>query len=437
MTGVNLVKYNAIYEKCYAKKMGKVSKIVGLTIESIGPEANLNDLCRIVAKDNPQMEVMAEVVGFKDNRILLMPFESVDGIGPGSIVENTGSVLKVAVSDDILGKTLDGLGRPISGEELVGSAEYPVECTPPDPMSREIISEVLPLGVKAVDGLITVGKGQRIGIFAGSGVGKSTLLGMFARNTKADINVIALIGERGREVREFIERDLGEEGMKRSVIVVATSDKPALIRNKAAKTATAIAEYFRDQGKKVLLMMDSLTRFSMAQREIGLASGEPPVTRGYPPSVYSEMPKLLERAGMSSKGSITGLYTVLVDGDDFNEPITDTARGILDGHIMLSRKLGHKNHYPAIDVLQSISRVMGQIATKEHKTVAGKLKNVLATYHEAEDLINIGAYKSGSNKNIDYAIEKIDMVNKFLRQGVDEKFSFDDELAMLNAIFDE
>ena len=437
MTGVNLVKYNAIYEKCYAKKMGKVSKIVGLTIEAIGPEANLNDLCRIVAKDNPQMEVMAEVVGFKDNRILLMPFESVDGIGPGSIVENTGSVLKVAVSDDILGKTLDGLGRPISGEELVGSAEYPVECTPPDPMSREIISEVLPLGVKAVDGLITVGKGQRIGIFAGSGVGKSTLLGMFARNTKADINVIALIGERGREVREFIERDLGEEGMKRSVIVVATSDKPALIRNKAAKTATAIAEYFRDQGKDVLLMMDSLTRFSMAQREIGLASGEPPVTRGYPPSVYSEMPKLLERAGMSSKGSITGLYTVLVDGDDFNEPITDTARGILDGHIMLSRKLGHKNHYPAIDVLQSISRVMGQIATKEHKTVAGKLKNVLATYHEAEDLINIGAYKSGSNKNIDYAIEKIDMVNKFLRQGVDEKFSFDDELAMLNAIFDE
>ena len=437
MTGVNLVKYNAIYEKCYAKKMGKVSKIVGLTIEAIGPEANLNDLCRIVAKDNPQMEVMAEVVGFKDNRILLMPFESVDGIGPGSIVENTGSVLKVAVSDDVLGKTLDGLGRPISGEELVGSAEYPVECTPPDPMSREIISEVLPLGVKAVDGLITVGKGQRIGIFAGSGVGKSTLLGMFARNTKADINVIALIGERGREVREFIERDLGEEGMKRSVIVVATSDKPALIRNKAAKTATAIAEYFRDQGKDVLLMMDSLTRFSMAQREIGLASGEPPVTRGYPPSVYSEMPKLLERAGMSSKGSITGLYTVLVDGDDFNEPITDTARGILDGHIMLSRKLGHKNHYPAIDVLQSISRVMGQIATKEHKTVAGKLKNVLATYHEAEDLINIGAYKSGSNKNIDYAIEKIDMVNKFLRQGVDEKFSFDDELAMLNAIFDE
>lgn len=437
MASLNLGKYNAIYEKCYAKKMGKVAKVVGLTIESIGPDANLNDLCRIVPKDNPQMEVMAEVVGFKDNRILLMPFESVDGVGPGSVVENTGSVLKVAVSDDVLGKTLDGLGRPITGEELVNATKYPVECMPPDPMMREIIKDVLPLGVKAVDGLITVGKGQRIGIFAGSGVGKSTLLGMFARNTKADINVIALIGERGREVREFIERDLGEEGMRRSVVVVATSDKPALIRNKAAKTATAIAEYFRDQGKDVLLMMDSLTRFSMAQREIGLASGEPPVTRGYPPSVYSEMPKLLERAGMSSIGSITGLYTVLVDGDDFNEPITDTARGILDGHIMLSRKLGHKNHYPAIDVLQSISRVMGQIATKDHKAIAGKLKNVLATYHEAEDLINIGAYKSGSNKNIDYAIEKIDKVNQFLRQGVDEKFSFDEEIAMLNAIFEE
>ena len=437
MAVLNLEKYNVIYEKCYAKKLGKVSKIVGLTIESIGPDANLNDVCKITAKDNSEVEVMAEVVGFKDNRILLMPFENVDGIGPGSIVENTGGVLKVAVSDDILGKTVDGLGRPINGEELVGAEEYSVEAPPPDPMSREIISDVLPLGVKAVDGLITVGKGQRIGIFAGSGVGKSTLLGMFARNTKADINVIALIGERGREVREFIERDLGEEGMKRSVVVVATSDKPALIRNKAAKTATAIAEYFRDKGKDVLLMMDSLTRFSMAQREIGLASGEPPVTRGYPPSVYSEMPKLLERAGMSSVGSITGLYTVLVDGDDFNEPITDTARSILDGHIMLSRKLGHKNHYPAIDVLQSISRVMSQIATREHKSVAGKLKNVLATYNEAEDFINIGAYKSGSNKNIDYAIEKIDKVNEFLLQGVDEKFNFEEELAMLNAIFED
>lgn len=303
-------------------------------------------------------------------------------------------------------------------------------------MTREIINTVLPLGVKAVDGLITVGKGQRIGIFAGSGVGKSTLMGMFARNTKADINVIALIGERGREVREFVERDLGEEGMKRSVVVVATSDKPALIRNKAAKTATAIAEYFRDQGKDVLLMMDSLTRFSMAQREIGLASGEPPVTRGYPPSVYSEMPKILERAGNSDKGSITGLYTVLVDGDDFNEPITDTARSILDGHIMLNRKLAHKNHYPAIDVMQSISRVMSAIVDDEHKAASGKLKNVLATYAEAEDLINIGAYKQGSNKNIDYAISKIEAVNEFLRQRTDEKFMFDEEVQLLEQLFE-
>ena len=303
-------------------------------------------------------------------------------------------------------------------------------------MARKIIDEVLPLGVKAVDGLITVGKGQRIGIFAGSGVGKSTLLGMFARNTKADIHVIALIGERGREVREFVERDLGEEGMKRSVVIVATSDKPALIRNKAAKTATAIAEYFRDQGKDVLLMMDSLTRFSMAQREIGLASGEPPVTRGYPPSVYSEMPKLLERAGTSDKGSITGLYTVLVDGDDMNEPITDTARSILDGHIMLSRKLGHKNHYPAIDVLQSISRVMSSIATSEHKELAGKLRNVMATYNEAEDLINIGAYKNGTNREIDYAIQKIQAVNEFLIQKTDEKFEFSEEIDLLRKLFE-
>ena len=435
MINVDVEKYLALKEKKYYRKLGKVSKIVGLTIESIGPDARLNDLCRITSDKSGGQEVMAEVVGFKDNRVLLMPFESVDGIGPGSLVENTGDVLRVKVGPEILGKVVDGLGRPIDGSEIEHGEAYSVEAPAPDPMTREIIHEVLPLGVKAVDGLITVGKGQRIGIFAGSGVGKSTLLGMFARNTKADINVIALIGERGREVREFTERDMGEEGMKRSVVVVATSDKPALIRNKAAKTATAIAEYFRDQGKDVLLMMDSLTRFSMAQREIGLASGEPPVTRGYPPSVYSEMPKLLERAGTAGQGSITGLYTVLVDGDDFNEPITDTARSILDGHIMLSRKLGHKNHYPAIDILQSISRVMSQIATKEHKQLAGKLKTVMATYNEAEDLINIGAYKSGSNKNIDFAISKIDKVNDFLTQGVDEKYDFEEEMQLLQEIF--
>jgi len=328
------------------------------------------------------------------------------------------------------------LGRPTDIEGELGlDIAYPVDAPPPDPMDRVIINEVLPLGVKAVDGLITVGKGQRIGIFAGSGVGKSTLMGMFARNTKAQVNVIALIGERGREVREFVENDLGPEGMKRSVVVVATSDKPALIRKKAAMTATAIAEYFRDQGKDVLLMMDSLTRFSMAQREIGLASGEPPVTRGYPPSVYAEMPKLLERAGNSDVGSITGLYTVLVDGDDFNEPITDTARSILDGHIVLNRRLAQQNHYPAIDVLASISRVMSAVASKPHKKAAGQLKNVMATYSEAEDLINIGAYKAGSNKNIDFAISKIDSVNHFLLQDTDEKFNFEDEIAMLFDMF--
>ena len=434
----NFEKYQKLADNTYFGRLGKVVKIVGLTIESVGPEAKLNDLCRIIIDKNTGTSILAEVVGFRDKRLLLMPFESVEGIGVGCIVENTGHPLSVVVGDELLGHTVDGVGRPTDLDELEEldlRYEYPVEAAPPDPMSRKIIDEVLPLGVKAVDTLITVGKGQRIGIFAGSGVGKSTLMGMFARNTQADINVIALIGERGREVKEFIEHDLGEEGMRRSVVVVATSDKPALIRSKAAKTATAIAEYFRDQGKDVLLMMDSLTRFSMAQREIGLASGEPPVTRGYPPSVYSEMPKLLERAGNSDVGSITGLYTVLVDGDDFNEPITDTARSILDGHIMLSRKLGHKNHYPAIDVLQSISRVMSSIATKEHKALVGKLKNVMATYNEAEDLINIGAYKSGSNPDIDYAIRKIRDVNAFLRQATDEKFVFEEEVSLLGDLF--
>ena len=427
--------YYSLLHKSYVKELGKVSKIVGLTVESVGPPCKLNDLCKVTSKDGSQ-HVMAEVVGFRDNHVLLMPFESVEGIGPGAFVENTKEPLKVMVGEELLGHSLDGLGRPIDGSELHLTESYPIEAPPPDALKRKIISDVLPLGVKAVDGMITVGKGQRIGIFAGSGVGKSTLMGMFARNTKADVNVIALIGERGREVREFIERDLGEEGMRRSVVVVATSDKPALIRNKAAKTATAIAEYFRDQGKDVLLMMDSLTRFSMAQREIGLASGEPPVTRGYPPSVYAELPKVLERAGNTHQGSITGLYTVLVDGDDFNEPITDTARGILDGHIVLSRNLAHKNHYPAIDIMASISRCMSAIASKEHKQAAGRLKNVLATYNDAEDLINIGAYKSGSNPEIDYAITKINQVNAYLMQDVDSKFLLEDELQQLYAIFE-
>ena len=433
---MNLNKYDTALQKNYFKRQGKVVNVVGLTIESNGPDAKLDDLCKIIVDKDEDKYVMAEVVGFKDGKTLLMPFETTEGIGSGCIVENMGYPLSVQVGDDMLGLTLDGLGRPIDGTEYIGSAAYQIDAPSPDPLSRVIISEPLPLGVKAVDGIMTIGKGQRIGIFAGSGVGKSTLLGMFARNTRADINVIALIGERGREVREFIERDLGEEGMKRSVLVVATSDKPALVRRKAAQTATAIAEYFRDQGRDVLLMMDSLTRFSMAQREIGLASGEPPVTRGYPPSVYAQMPKLLERAGNSDVGSITGLYTVLVDGDDFNEPITDTARSILDGHIMLDRRLGHKNHYPAIDVLQSISRCMSQIATKEHKAAAGRLKTVLATYNEAEDLINIGAYKVGANPNIDYAMEKINAINEYLCQDVDTKYSFDEELQMLMSLFE-
>ena len=435
MISIDFDKYRQLLEKSYEKEIGRVVKMVGLTIEASGPNANLNDLCYITGEG--QQKKMAEVVGFRENRILLMPYDDMEGIGIGSLVENSGAVFKVPVGENLLGRTLNGLGNPMDGTKLSFDKYYPAEAAAPDPLKRKIIDEVLPLGVKAVDGMLTIGKGQRIGIFAGSGVGKSTLLGMFARNTKADINVIALIGERGREVREFIERDLGEEGMKRSVLVVATSDQPALIRKKAAKTATAIAEYFRDQGKDVLLMMDSLTRFSMAQREIGLASGEPPVSRGYPPSVYSEMPKLLERAGNSEHGSITGLYTVLVDGDDFNEPITDTARSILDGHIMLTRKLGYLNHYPAIDILQSISRCMSSIITKDHKIAAGKLKNVLATYYDAEDLINIGAYKNGSNQDIDYAISKIREVNSFLQQDVDQKLDYDIEISMLMELFNE
>ncbi|MDR2547164.1 MAG: FliI/YscN family ATPase [Lachnospiraceae bacterium] len=464
---INFSKYNFAPDGRYWRFKGKVVNVVGLTIESAGPDAKIGDICVIYPQSETAAPVMAEVVGFRHGKNLLMPYEKMEGVGRGSIVENTETTLTVAVNDSLLGKTLDGLGRPIGdisaaddgsfvaaegldvgfeyksiaddsagmNEEKSESLRYSVEALPPDPLKRKLIADVLPLGVKAVDGLLTVGKGQRIGIFAGSGVGKSTLLGMFARNTKADVNVLALIGERGREVREFIERDLGAEGMARSVVVVATSDKPALERNKAAKTATAIAEYFRDQGKDVLFMMDSLTRFSMAQREIGLASGEPPVSRGYPPSVYAEMPKLLERAGCVSHGSITGLYTVLVDGDDFNEPITDTARSILDGHILLNRRLAHRNHYPAIDVLQSISRCMAQIIDRDHKQLAGRLKNVLATYAEAEDLINIGAYRQGSNKNIDFAIEKIDAINEYLCQDVEMKYTFAETMELLEVIF--
>lgn len=421
-------------EKSYIRHLGRVTRVVGLTIESLGPKVSMGGLCSIHSNIEDK-SVLAEVVGFKENRILLMPLGDLEGIGLGSTVEAMGQALSVSVGDKLLGRVLDGLGVPIDDlGVLYTQTEYPVHREPPDPLRRKRIKDVLSIGVKTVDGLLTIGKGQRVGIFAGSGVGKSTLLGMIARNTSADINVIALIGERGREVREFIERDLGKEGLKRSVVVVATSDKPALIRQKAASTATAIAEYFRDQGKDVMLMMDSLTRFSMAQREIGLAIGEPPVSRGYTPSVFAVMPKLLERAGNSEHGSITGLYTVLVDGDDMNEPITDTARGILDGHIVLSRKMAYKNHYPAIDILQSVSRVMTEVIDQEHKEIANNMRSIVATYRDVEDLINIGAYAKGSNEAIDYAISKINSVNEFLKQQTDEKFTFDEMLTMMNDV---
>ena len=432
---VDFEKYYMVLDEPLFKNMGRVENVIGLSIESKGPEAKLGDICRIYVKGDSEF-ILSEVIGFKDGKTLLSPYQATDGISIGCKVENTGSPLKVTVTNELLGHVLDPLGRCDELGEIEGPSVL-VDTPAMDAMSRVVIDEVLSLGVKAVDGLTTIGKGQRIGIFAGSGVGKSTLMGMFARNTNADINVIALIGERGREVKEFIERDLGPEGMARSVVVVATSDRTALERKKAAMTATAIAEFFRDQGNDVLLMMDSLTRFSMAQREIGLASGEPPVSRGYPPSVYSQMPRLLERAGKNSKGSITGLYTVLVDGDDFNEPITDTARGILDGHIVLDRKLAQKNHYPAIDVLASISRCMSSLVSKDHKLYSGKLKAALATYRDAEDLINIGAYKSGSNPDIDYAISMNRAINEYLCQGTDEKLDYEEALGMLGEMFSE
>lgn len=413
--------------------VGKVSRVIGMGIESTGPKVNIGDICRVATKVAGG-NIKAEVVGFKDGRIMLMPLGSLEGIGPGCKVTASGERLTVRVDDSLLGRIVDWQALPIEGEPILCRDEVPIENTAPNPMNRNRIARPLELGVKAIDGMLTVGQGQRIGIFAGSGVGKSTLMGMLARNALSDINIIALIGERGREVREFIENDLQEAGLKRSIIVVATSDQPALMRMKAAKTATALAEYFREKGENVLLMMDSLTRFSMAQREIGLAIGEPPVSRGYPPSVFAELPKLLERAGNSDKGSITGMYTVLVDGDDFNEPITDTARGILDGHILLSRKLAHKAHYPAIDILGSISRVMSQIATAEHKAMANEIKKQLAVYKESEDLINVGAYVKGSNPEIDEAIKKNGPINQFLCQSTEEKVDFEETLSIMREI---
>lgn len=418
------------------KMNGRVVRVVGLTIESQGPVVQMGEHCYI-KMINDDKKIDAEVVGFSEDKILLMPLGEMRGIGHGCEVIATGRSLSIPVTDKLLGRVIDGLGRPMDGKGNLKASEYrSLESSPPNPLTRMRIKETISVGVKAMDGLLTLGKGQRVGIFAGSGVGKSTLLGMIARNASADINIIALVGERGREVREFIERDLGEEGLKKSVVIVATSDQPALIRLKSAMTATAIAEYFRDQGKDVMLMMDSLTRFSMAQREIGLAVGEPPATRGYTPSVFSTLPRLLERTGNSDKGTITGLYTVLVDGDDMNDPIADAVRGILDGHVVLSRNIAAKNHFPAIDVLVSVSRVMTEITSDRHQSCARKMREIMAKYDEVEDLINIGAYKKGSNPKADYAIEKINEVNNFLKQGIMEKIEMSNTLEILLQMFE-
>ncbi|MFF2482651.1 flagellar protein export ATPase FliI [Paenibacillus sp. NPDC058071] len=400
---------------------GKVSQVIGLTVESEGPDASIGDVCYIYPAKNAK-PIKAEVVGFRENKVILMPLGDLHAISPGCDVVGTGKPLTVQVGSELLGKVLDGLGQPLDGSLLPSRMQqYSTHNEPSNPLQRPRVTEPLSIGVRAIDGLLTVGQGQRVGIFAGSGVGKSTLLGMIARNTSADVNVIALIGERGREVLEFIEKDLGPEGLARSVVIVATSDQPALIRIKGALIATSIAEYFRDRGLNVMLMMDSVTRYAMAQREVGLAIGEPPATRGYTPSVFATLPKLLERAGTGPTGSITAFYTVLVDGDDMNEPIADAVRGILDGHIVLSRQLAHKGHFPAIDVLASISRVMKEIVTEEQQDAANELKRLLAVYKDSEDLINIGAYQHGSNKEIDAAIDYIDTINRFTRQKTNEK----------------
>ncbi|QLH53366.1 MAG: Flagellum-specific ATP synthase FliI [Candidatus Kapaibacterium sp.] len=411
--------------------IGRVSKVVGLVLESEGPKAKVGEICNLVNK-NKRIISKSEIVGFRGNQILSMVLGDLNEIEPGTQIIATGEMLSVKVGDALLGRVLDGLGNPIDGKgEIITRHKRSVYASPPNPLQRQRISEPVATGIKAIDAFLTLGKGQRIGIFSGSGVGKSTLLGMIARKTSADINVIALIGERGREVREFIEKDLGEEGLNRSVVVVATSDAPSLVRVKAALVATTIAEYFRDQGLDVMLMMDSSTRLAMAQREIGLTIGEPPTTKGYTPSVFALMQKVMERAGTSTKGSITGLYTVLVEGDDLNEPVADTARGILDGHIVLSRKLASMGHYPAIDVLESISRVMNDIITKEHRIAVNKAIELLATYKSAEDLISVGAYQRGTNPKIDKAIAMHDTLMAFLKQDIEETHSFEETIQTL------
>ena len=414
---------------------GKVTKAVGLLIEGIGINASIGDICEIITDINT---VEAEVVGFRNGTILLSPLGEVFGVRPGAKIKLKGKQSYIQLSDEILGRIIDGTGKPIDGGEPIRGKPYPVYQEAINPLNREIIKEPLDLGIRTLNALITCGKGQKLGIMAGSGVGKSVLLGMIARYTTADVNVIALIGERGREVREFIENDLGEEGLKKSVIVVSTSDTPALARIRGAFLATAIAEYFRDKGKDVLLLMDSLTRFAMAQREIGLAAGEPPTMKGYPPSVFKLMPKLLERVGVTKTGgSITGIYTVLVEGDDLTDPVADASRAILDGHIFLSRDFANRNHYPAIDPLRSVSRLMKDIVEKKHLSYAGKLLDILTTYAKYEDIINIGAYKEGTNPQLDFAIKMMDRINKFLRQDITEKAGFKESIEALVNLFEE
>jgi flagellum-specific ATP synthase len=436
LTPWNLESYLDVLESMNPIKMnGKVTQVIGLTIESLGPDVKLGDICHIYSPQQ-QTPMKAEVVGFRDTKVLLMPLGELQSMSPGCDVVSTGKPLTVKVGMGLLGKVLDGLGNPMDGSSLPdGLLETKADNVPPNPLTRPRITSPLSVGVRTIDGLLTVGKGQRVGVFAGSGVGKSTLLGMIARNTEADVNVIGLIGERGREVLDFIERDLGPDGLKKSVVVVATSDQPALIRIKGAMIATAIAEFFRDQGLNVNLMMDSVTRIAMAQREIGLAIGEPPATRGYTPSVFAMLPRLLERSGTNANGSITAFYTVLVDGDDMNEPIADTVRGILDGHIVLDRKLAQKGLYPAIDILASVSRVMNDIASRNHLAAAEKLKQHTSVYQKAEDLIQIGAYKRGTDREIDQAMEAKAWIDEFRKQRTDESLSFAETVAQLLSKF--
>jgi flagellum-specific ATP synthase len=433
------------FERCHRmieqvrpiKMYGKVNQIIGLVVEGQGPCSSIGEMCEIYANGNGEA-LSAEVVGFKAGKVLMMPLEGSRGVGPGCKIVSLGKKADVKVGRGLLGRVIDGMGNPIDGKGPVEyHTEYPIYFSPINPLRRKRVTEVMDLGIRVINALLTCGKGQKMGVFSGSGVGKSVLLGMIAKNTQADVNVIGLIGERGREVREFLEKNLGKKGLERSVVVVATSDTHPIIRMRAAYVATSIAEYFRDQGNDVLLMVDSLTRFAMAQREVGLSVGEPPTTKGYTPSVFSLMPKLLERVGaVEGKGSITGLYTILVEGDDFDEPIADAARSILDGHVVLSRLLAAKNHYPAVDVLKSISRVMIDVVDDEHKGKAGNISNILATYRKTEDLINIGAYVKGSNPEVDLAIDMIGKVNAFLTQGIDDKVSFEESKRDMFGLFE-